>query len=221
MSLASIDFLSVVRSCIPEEAEVVQLQQEGEPAAILYADVDGDGFPEITALYRYLGNQYLFSLKEYSGNWFPIASASTGRHLAVRDFAAAPISRTEGWDVVIGWEKPDETGAELDIIQWTQSGYQRVIPYGTTYNHVEIEDMPTRSGQDGRCEIALWIQEKGQAYRIDTYRWEPHKLVPTTDVHGYYFQKVARYYEDLTREQPNEQLYRTYLEEAQKKAGNK
>lgn len=219
MSLSSIDFLSVVRSCIPEEAEIVVLQQEGNPAAILYADVDGDGFPEITALYRYLDSQYLFSLKEYSGNWFPIGSASTGRGQAVKDFAAAPVSRKEGWDVIIGWKRVEEPTAELDIIQWTQTGFQRVIPPGTTYSHLEIEDMPTRNGPDGLCEIALWTQEQGQAYRVETYRWDPYRLVPTSDVHAYYFQKVARYYEDLTREQPNEKLYRSYLEEAQKRAG--
>ncbi|CAN7714729.1 hypothetical protein [Paenibacillus sp. LjRoot56] len=219
MSLSSIDFLSVVRSCIPEEAEIVVLKQEGDPAAILYADVDGDGFPEITALYRYLDHQYLFSLKEYSGNWFPIGSASTGRDLAVKDFAAAPVSRKEGWDVLIGWERADEPIAELDIIQWTQTGFQRVIPPGTTYSHLEIEDMPTRNGPDGLCEIALWTQEQGQAYQVETYRWDPYRLVPTSDVHGYYFQKVARYYENLTQEQPNEGLYRSYLEEAQKRAG--
>ncbi|MDR6549268.1 hypothetical protein [Paenibacillus qinlingensis] len=219
MSLSSIDFLSVVRSCIPEEAEIVVLQQEGNPAAILYADVDGDGFQEITALYRYLDSQYLFSLKEYSGNWFPIASASTGREQAVKDFAAAPISRREGWDVIIGWEHAGEQTAELDIIQWTQAGFQRVIPPGTTYSHVEIEDMPTRNGSDGLCEIALWTKEKGQAYRVETYRWDPHRLVPTTDVHAYYFQKVARYYEELTKEHPEEQLYRSCLEDAQKRAG--
>jgi hypothetical protein len=220
MSLTSIDFLSVVRSCLPQEAEIVLLQQQGDPAAILYADVDGDGFPEITALYRYLDNQYVFSLKEYSGNWFPIGSASTGASRAVKDFAAAPVSRREGWDVIIGWQKQEEPTAELDIIQWTQTGFQRVIPPGTRYNHLEIEDMPTRSGQDGLCEIALWVQEQGQAFRVETYRWEPYRLTPTTDVHGYYFQKVARYYEDLTKEQPEEPLYRSFLEDAQKRAAD-
>src|SRR5438105_2530924 len=120
MSLTSIDFLAVVRSCIPQEAEIVTLQQEGNPGAILYADVEGDGFPESTALYRYVDHQYLFSLKEYSGSWLPIASASTGKRQAVKDFAAAPVSRKEGWDVIIGWQKTDEPTADLDIIQWTQ-----------------------------------------------------------------------------------------------------
>ncbi|MNQ79819.1 hypothetical protein D3C85_947740 [compost metagenome] len=137
----------------------------------------------------------------------------------MKDFAAAPVSRKEGWDVVIGWQQADVPKAELDIIQWTPNGFQRVIPPGTSYSHLEIEDMPTRSGPDGLCEIALWSQEQGQAYRVETYRWEPYRLVPTSDVHAYYFQKVARYYEDLTQEQPEEQLYRSYLEDAQKRAG--
>jgi hypothetical protein len=161
MSVTHIDFLSVVRRCIPREAEVVQLQQQGNPAAILYADVDGDGQPEITALYRYLENQYLFSIKDYSGNWFPIGSAATGRIQAVTDFAAAPVSRREGWDLLIGWL--NEADSELDIIQWTPTGFQRLIPPGTIYNRLEIEDMPSRDGRDGLCELALWMKEQAQA----------------------------------------------------------
>lgn len=219
MSLTPIDFLSVVRSCIPQEAEVVLLQREGSPAAILYADVDGDGHPEITALYRYLDNQYLFSLKDYSGNWFPIGSAAKGRQQAVTDFVAAPVSRREGWDLLIGWENEGASSSELDIVQWTSSGFQRLIPPGTSYNHLEIEDMPGRDGRDGLCEIALWVQEQGQAYHVETYRWEPYRLIPTKDLHPYYFQKVTRYYEDLTRDHPDGQDYRSYLEDAQRKAG--
>lgn len=219
MSLTPIDFQSVVRSCIPQEAEVVVLQREGSPAAIIYADVDGDGHPEITALYRYLDNQYLFSLKNYSGTWFPIASAATGRIQTVTDFAAAPVSRREGWDLVIGWQNERESSSELDIVQWTPTGFQRLIPPGTFYNHLEIEDMPGRDGRDGLCEIALWVREQNQAYNVETYRWDPYRLVPIQDVYSYYFQKVTRYYEDLTRDHPDEQVYRSYLEDAQSKAG--
>ncbi|MDU0199754.1 MULTISPECIES: hypothetical protein [Paenibacillus] len=222
MSMNNIDFLAVVRSCIPQEAEIVQLQQQGNPAAILYADVDGDGFPEITAMYRFLDNQYLFSLKDYSGNWFPIASASTGGIREVTDFAAAPVSRRQGWDVIIGWQQKGTSsgsGSELDIIQWTSSGFQRMIPPGTTYDHLEIEDMPTRDGKDGLCELALWVKEQNQAYQVQTYRWDPYRLVPTQDVHPYYFQRVSRYYEDLVRDHPDEPAYRSLLEDAKKKVG--
>ncbi|MDR6882637.1 hypothetical protein [Bacillus sp. 3255] len=221
MSMTPIDYLGVVRRCIPQEAEIVQLQQQGAPAAILFADVDGDGSPEITAMYRYLDTQYLFSLKNYSGSWFPIASSAAGGVRAVSDFAAAPLSRREGWDIIVGWRQEDGA-SELDIIGWTPNGYQRLIPPGTTYTHLEIEDMPTRDGTDGLCELALWVNEQDQAeraYQVQTYRWEPYRLVPTRDVHSYYFQKVTRYYEDLVRDHPDQPAYRGYLEEAQRKAG--
>ncbi|NOV02034.1 hypothetical protein [Paenibacillus planticolens] len=220
MSLTPIDFLSVVRSCIPQEAEIVQLKQQGNPAAILYADVDGDGSPEITAMYRFLDNQYLFSLKDYSGTWFPIASAATGGIREATDFIAAPVSRSEGWDVIVGWVQ-EGAGSELDIIQWTPNGFQRMIPPGTSYNHLEVEDMPTREGRDGLCEIALWVQDHDKAFQVQTYRWNPYRLVPTQDVHPYYFQRVTRYYEDLVRDHPEQQAYRSFLEDAQKKAGGK
>ncbi|TXK83723.1 hypothetical protein [Paenibacillus sp. N3.4] len=217
MSSTDIDFLSVVRGCIPKEAEIVLLRQQGNPAAILYADVDGDGEDEITALYRYLDNQYLFTVKSYADSWFPIGSSTTGKLQEVTDFIAAPVTRTRGWDLLIGWENRG-TSSELDIIQWTTSGFQRLIPPGTFYNHIEIEDMPSREGRDGLCEIALWVHDQDKAYRVETYRWNPYKLVPTQDVHPYYFQKVSRYYEDLTRQYPDQAAYRSYLEDAQFKA---
>lgn len=221
MSQASIDFIALVRSCIPEEAEIVTLLQDGSPAAILYGDVDRDGKPEITAMYRYLDGTYLFSLKEYGGNWFPIGSAATGRQQGVRDFIAAPISRKEGCDLIIGWQRDDGSAAELDIVSWAETGFQRLIPIGTTYHHLEVEDMPTRGVKDGVCELAIWLREQGQAFRVDTYRWEPYRLVPAEDTHSHYFQKVARYYEALVGEQPDRaELYRGYLEEAKRKSSS-
>jgi tetratricopeptide (TPR) repeat protein len=84
---------------------------------------------------------------------------------------------------------------------------------------LEVEDMPGVNGRDGRVEMALWIHDTGEAYRVHVYRWKQGKLVPALDVYPYYFKKVAAYYQRKTEENPFGAFYWYYLADAQFKAG--
>lgn len=207
---------SVVRSFLPPTAEVLRLTQPGHQPAILVADVDGDHDPEITALYRVEGESYMMILKRSGHNWYRIFELK-GKGIGISDLWAAPIIRPGQLNVIVGWQA-EWNVAELDIFQWSPRGFFRLIPEGTLYTRIEIEDMPGQHGRDGICELALWSHDCGDAYRVETYRCQPHGLVQAADVNAYYFQKVARYYEALTIESPDEPVYRTYLEEALQKA---
>lgn len=208
----------IVRNFLSPDAEIICLQQHGNQPAILFADVDGDHEQEITAVYRIKTEPYIITLKRSGHNWYRIFEMK-GKGIGINDLWAAPISRPDQLSLIVGWQA-EWNVSELDIFQWTPQGFHRLIDEGTKYNRIEIEDMPTVYGRDGICELALWSHDIGEAYRVETYRWQPYRLVRAADVNPYYFQRVVSYYEALTRESPDDPLYRTYLNEALQKSGH-
>ncbi|QHW32022.1 hypothetical protein GZH47_15195 [Paenibacillus rhizovicinus] len=210
--------VSVVQHFIPYGAELAVLSRHGSMPAVLFADIDYDYNVELIALYRYQGEQNLIVLKNSGSNWHMYAHAS-GKGVYVADLAAAPVARAGQNSILIGWQHEDGE-VELDILQWTGAGLARIVPDGISYDWLEIEDMPAANGPDGKCELALWLQDSEQSYRIEAYRWEENSgLVPAVDAYPYYFSKVAYYYEQLAQQQPDVPLYRSVLDDALQRAG--
>ncbi|QHT58843.1 hypothetical protein GXP70_01835 [Paenibacillus lycopersici] len=210
--------VSVVQQFIPYGAELAALSRHGGMPAVLFADIDYDFNVELLALYRYQGEQSLIVLKNNGGHWRMFAHAD-GKGVYVADVSAAPVARAGQNSILIGWQHEDGE-VELDILHWTGAGLKRIVPDGIAYDWLEIEDMPAANGPDGKCELALWLQDSEQSYRIETYRCEESGgLVPAADVHPYYFSKVAYYYEQLAHQQPNVPLYRSVLDDALQRAG--
>ncbi|WP_347272215.1 WG repeat-containing protein [Paenibacillus sp. N3/727] len=79
--------------------------------------------------------------------------------------------------------------------------------------------MPSPAGKDGIAEIALWIHDTGDAYRVEVLRWKNGIFVPAPDVYRYYFPTVVRYYEQMTQQHPDYSFYWYYLADAQYRAG--
>ncbi|MBO7748580.1 hypothetical protein I8J29_30830 [Paenibacillus sp. MWE-103] len=207
--------VSIVRSFIPYGGELALLTRHANMPAVLFADIDYDFQVELIALYRYQGEQNLIVLKNNGGLWHMFAHAN-GKGAYVADMAAAPVARAGQNSLLIGWEHEDGR-VELDILQWTGAGLSRLVPDGFVYDWLEIEDMPAAHGPDGKCELALWLQDSEQSYRIEAYRLEEGGLVPAVDAYPYYFGKVAFYYEQLAAQQPEVPLYRSVLDEALQK----
>ncbi|NBD27074.1 hypothetical protein [Paenibacillus glycinis] len=209
--------VSVVRHFIPYGAELAVLTRHGSMPAVLFADLDYDFNVELVALYRYQGEQNLIVLKNNDGAWHMFAHAS-GKGVYVADLSAAPVARAGQNSLLVGWQHEDGR-VELDILQWTGAGLTRIVPDGIAYDWLEIEDMPGIDGPDGKCELALWLQDSEQSYRIEAYRWEAdaNGLVPAVDAYPYYFGKVAQFYEQMTQQQPEVPMYRSVLDEALQK----
>ncbi|WP_409345413.1 hypothetical protein [Paenibacillus sp. MBLB4367] len=211
-----LSYEALVRSFLQTAAELILLQPGNRPA-IMAADVDGDREAELTAAYRYQGELYLIMWKSEGSSWYRLFEMK-GKGSGVSDLMAAPVARTDLLSVIVGWQT-DKGTSELDLLQWSPQGFYRLIPEGTAYSHLELEDMPGLHGRDGICELALWRHDADQAFAVETYRWEPYRLVPSADVYPYYFRKVVPYYEALANESPDHPLYRSYLADAKEKAG--
>ncbi|BBH20578.1 hypothetical protein Back11_19230 [Paenibacillus baekrokdamisoli] len=211
------EMAQLVRPFLPPHAELVYLQEQHNQPAILLADIDGDGQVELIAGYKDKGEMYLIVLKLINGRWRKL-STFKGSGYNLTYLLAAPLIDSHVQTIIAGWQF-GSIWSELDLLQWQNGKFEHLIPSGTYFSKLEVEDMPSTQGRDGRYEIALWKHDTGDAYQIEIYRWSPQGLAIAKDVYPYYFLKVIPYYQRLIQQMPESAPYWYYLADSQAKAG--
>lgn len=211
------NLINFVQSYLPPGAKIIELEESYKRPALLLADLDGDGVGEIIAAYRWQGETYVIVLKKHWENWYVMDNIK-GKGYNVTYLNAVPITSRNINSLIIGWQI-GAIWSQLDILQWTDQGFKHIIPDNISYSKIEVEDMPGINEKDGIYEIALWMHDTGEAYKVEVYRWNGKGLAPSLDVYPYYFKKVAAYYEQKVKEMPEAAFYWYYLAYAQLKAG--
>lgn len=217
MSMSEPLLTQIVNQHIPAGATVVTIDKPVQHPAIYAADLTGDGMPEIAAVYQLNGELYLLILKFVQGHWIKMALIK-GLGYGVTLMTAAPVTSTARNNLIIGW-RIGSIWSKLAVYEWTESGLKDLAPDDLYYSYAEIIDMPGPHGRDGKVEIALWIHDTGEAYRVEIIRWQNGKWVPAPDVYATYYPKVVQYYEQLTQQYPDYIFYWYYLADAQYHAG--
>lgn len=211
------DYVNILMSFLPHGATVLELEQPQKKTAILFKDIDGDHMDELIAAYRYEEQNYILILKNNGGHWLPLIHIK-GTGYGISDLTAVPI--TNNWinTLIVGWQI-DKLRSQLDLLQWTNGSFVKLPTNNLIYSKLEVEDMPDQYGQDGQYELAIWLHDTDDAYKVEVYRYREGELVQAKDVYPYYFKKVEAYYEKLL--QTNDySSYWYYLADAQKKARN-
>jgi len=211
------EYERLLKGFLPSAAKMMKLPQPHKHPAILLADIDGDQVEELIGAYTLHGESYLLILKELNNQWQPLTHIR-GSGYGITDLVAVPITNSKANTLIVGWQV-GSIWSDLHLYQWTNKGLVRLPPTNMAYSKMEVEDMPSVIGSDGKYEIALWVHDTGEAYKVNVYRFGDKGLVRAKDVYTYYYKKVAAYYQELlkTSDFP---FYWTYLSDAQKKAGD-
>lgn len=189
-------YSSLLQAFLPVHASLLM---DGDHAVIYEADIDGDGANEIIGAYRWYGEIYLLTLKQFSQGWRVIAHIR-GRGYDISYLYAAPVTGRGLVNIIAGWQVR-ETWSNLAIYEWTQNGVREITRPGIYFSGIEVEDMPVL---DGQYEIALWSRENEEMYQVGVYRWRNSSLELAADLYPYYLNKVARYHQEKTQEMPNQ-----------------
>lgn len=211
------EIIHLVRKQLPPQAVILFTEESPQLPLIIVTDLDGDRVPEIAAAYFLYGEAYVLILKHTSKGWRKAANIK-GSGYRVAHLYAAPVTNPKNNNLIVGWQI-GSIWSELAIYEWTGNSFKTQSPKNVAYSLIAIEDMPSPTGRDGKAEIALWIHDTGEAYKIEVYRWEEGKLVPALDVYPNYFSKVVSYYEQMIKKMPDAAFYWYYLADAQIKAG--
>lgn len=209
--------VQLVQSFLPSLAELMVTENPAQSVCVLEADFDGDGLTEIAAVYRWLGESYLLMLKYDVHSWRIVANIKRKAD-DVTHFQIASITGRNRNNLVVGWQG-DTVRSTLAVYEWTREGLKNVVKDELYFHKMHVEDMISRTGRDGKQEIALWVHDTADAYDVCIYRWSRGKMVPAFDVYPAYFQKVARYYQQKVQELPYASFYWYYLADAQFKEG--
>lgn len=208
---------SLVSGFLPQGAELMTIEKPSPHTAIHSPDLTGDGIPEIAAVYRLNGEMYLLVLTYRDGVWQK-AAAVKGTGYAVTLLSSAPVLRAGLDNLLVGWQI-GSIWSKLSVYEWTPEGLTDAAPADMSYSYIEVGDMPGLAGRDGKAEVALWTHDTGKAYSVQVLRWSNGAFVPAPDVYPYYFPRVVRYYEEMTRRHPDYTFYWYYLADAQYRAG--
>jgi hypothetical protein len=212
-----IDYVNIIKTFLPHEAIILELQHPQKRPAILVTDIDGDNIEELIGAYTYKEQNYLIGLKIMNNQWHFFIHIR-GNGYGVTDLMAVPITDNRTNTLIVGWQI-GSLWSELHLLKWMNNGFVRLIKSSIIYSKLEVEDMPGKYGQDGLYEFAIWTHDKSEAYNINVYRFSKGKLVQAKDVYSYYFKKVEAYYKKLL--QTNDySYYWYYLADAQKKTAN-
>ena len=212
----NVNLATQVQAFLPPGAELVQIPNSEHADAIAVADLDGDRVQEIAAVYRLDQEQHLLILKYLDSGWIT-ADIEKVPSLPVGLIMAVPVIDKDRSSLIIGWQE-EEANYRLAVYDWNQDRVRDVVEGAISFTFLEAADIPGRSGWDGSTEIAIWTREEADAYRVDILKWDDEELVTVVDEHPLYYQKVVRYYEGLTRQQPTVPLYWFYLAESQSRA---
>ncbi|RAP76012.1 WG repeat-containing protein [Paenibacillus montanisoli] len=203
---------------MPSGAELMLINPSAAYAAVCAADLNGDRMQEIAAVYRFRSQLHLMVLQARNGVWEKAAEAK-GPGYGVSRLTVMPVLRAGRNNLIVGWQL-NEQWSKLSVYEWSKEGLRDVAPSGMSYSYLDAIDMPGDNGQDGKAELALWLQNSGESYRIEVLRWQGGAFVPAQDVYSYYFPHVVRYYERLVWQYPQYPLYWYCLADAQYRAGS-
>ncbi|QUG40265.1 hypothetical protein KD050_13250 [Psychrobacillus sp. INOP01] len=211
------DYVNVLMNFLPPTASILEFSGLPNNPAVLLADIDYDQTNELIGAYKYKDQNYLVILKNVHNQWLPLIHIK-GSGYGISSLMVAPITANWVNTLIVGWQIGSEW-SNLDLLQLVDGEIIRLPTSNIVFSRLEVEDMPGLYGPDGQYELAIWVHDTGEAYKVDVYRFEENKLVLAKDVYPYYFKRVEDYYERLL--QSNDfSYYWYYLAEAQKKAGD-
>lgn len=206
------ELLSLIRNFIPPSAEVIILEEPAKRVGIIIEDIDGDKSPEIIVAYRWEGKPYIIILKCLD-NYCYMAARLKGNGYGVNYLGVAPFTGSNTNALIIGWQV-GSIRSELGIYEWEGNMIKDLLNEDIYYSKIDVEDMPTGKGRDGKYEIALWTHDTGEAYKVEVYRWQDGRLVPAPDAYPYYFKRVVKHYEKQVEQLPEAAFYWYYLADA-------
>ena len=211
------DYVNMFKRFLPQTAVVLTLQKPLPKEAILLADMDGDQVEELIGAFRYQEKNYILILKKVNNEWQPLLLIN-GSGYGISDLLAVPIADSKRNTLIVGWQV-GTVWSEFNLFQWTDNKLVPLLAENVVYSKLEVEDMPSNQGQDGKYELAVWTHDTGEAYKVEVYRFNGSGLVPAKDVYPYYFKKVAAYYQELLKTN-DFSFYWYYLSDAQEKTGD-
>nr|WP_183603649.1 WG repeat-containing protein [Paenibacillus phyllosphaerae] len=217
MNAIEAHLVQIVTRYLPQGAVIVTIDRPAPHPAVISVDLNGDRAPEIAVVYKYDDSLYLLVLRGTPSGWEAVLNEK-GPGFGVTLLTSAPITGAGHNNLLVGWQL-GAVWSQLGVYEWRPNELVNVVQEPLTYSYIEVLDLHGPSGPDGKAELAIWVHDTGEAYRVEVLRYDNGQFVPAHDLYRLYFLKVVAYYESMVRQHPDYTFYWYYLADAQFKAG--
>ncbi|MEW6275132.1 MAG: tetratricopeptide repeat protein [Bacillota bacterium] len=203
---------AVFLTSAPAQPAEKTVPDAGGRELIQAVDLNRDGRPEIIAGYRVSQGSVGVMVLQKKEKWVKVWQEE-GKGYNLERLQLADVTGDGQDELLIGWTIGASAGNGLDILAWQGDGLQQIARTG--YHRLEVADLAGEYGRDGKQELAIWIKDTGDAFFVETLRWDGQKLAPAEDVEAAYFPRVVEYYQQKLKEGPlSPRFYWYYLADA-------
>jgi tetratricopeptide (TPR) repeat protein len=210
----------IFRDFLPQGAFLIEPSQDGvtlpQPALVQEADLDNDGADELIAGFRISETEVGVLILEQGGSGWQKMWEARGNGPGLALLYPADINGDGTPELLLGWGQGSDLGNVLNIVSF-QGEIKNLVQ--EPYHRLDVMDLPSDYGTDGKCELAIWNRVGSGTYEVEVHRLYDGRLIPALDTYTSYFSHVVDYYEQQVLAMPDKPSLWYYLADAQIKAG--
>ena len=211
------DLKEEIAGRLPEDSTLMNFNKFGGSNGIIKMDIDGDGQEEILCGYKNKSIQYIAAFREISGT-LKLLDSIDGPGYDISDLYISKLRQKGNESIIVGW-RIGGIWSVLDVLEFKDNKFIKNVK-GDRINYSKIEICDSNNTRGGK-NIALWIHETGEAYKVQIYTLRGDNLEKIYKDDREYFLKVEKYYKDLINKSRETPQYLYYLIEAQCRAGKR
>lgn len=177
------DLLDTIKMFLPSTSKIILFKTPDKRPAVELIDLDGDNILELVGAYYWHGEIYIIILKYYDSAWH-VMDTVKGKGYNITYFKFVPITSKYKNNLVIGWQV-GAIWSDLSVYELKDTKLIDLINGNKYFSMIEIAHIKGTKEKNGTHELALWIHDTGEAYRVEIYRWADNKFVLALDVYPY------------------------------------
>lgn len=209
---------SIVKSFVPEGANILTPKYPLNSDIFSFGDIDGDLQNELIVSYRYNDEIKTIILKKENNTWHKAGEISDSGYEGINYREIADITSEGKKQLLIALSSKDANPV-LRCFSVDKDNINEV--FNANYHRLQVIKGSNNDRINSKSKLALWEKAEDDAYNIQLIQWNGSQFEPADGVSTYYFENVVPYYLKKVRKAPNSAQNWYNLADSLAKAGMK
>lgn len=210
------DYYTVIRSFVPNSAELLKPKYPMNSREYLFTDIDGDSQKELITSFRQNDDIKTIVLKKRNESWHKIAEINSPEHNMLNYRGTADITGGGKKQLLLGLASKEKTPV---IYGYSLENGSINKLFARNYHRFDVLRPAKNNNAAAKAQLAVWSRKDANTYDIDLLHWNGSQLEPSKNAAPYYFNNVIPYYAQKVRQTPYDPAGWLNISEALVKAG--